>query len=139
MVRREVEVPIGVHGLPIDGDFSTPIFLHMNTYIQEWQLVVKFRFCGELNVVVYAVYMCSETIHVVLMHLHKCIVHISEPHLFSTVYARNTMRNKLRRCCIVCGQDNSTESETGQGCPITNPFSDSEFRCVNGRIIIMFM
>ena len=57
-----------MRGLPIERDFSTPIFLHMNTQIQEWQLVVKFRFCGELNVAVYAVYMCSETIH------------ISEPH-----------------------------------------------------------
>ena len=80
MVRREVEVLIGVRGLPIDRDFSTPIFLHMNTYIQEWELVVKFRFCGELNVAVYAVYMCSETIHMILMYIHKRIVHISEPH-----------------------------------------------------------
>ena len=40
----------------------------------------KFRFCGELNVAVCAVCMRSETIHVVLMYLHKRIVHISEPH-----------------------------------------------------------
>ena len=31
VVRREVEVLIGVRGLPIVRDFSTPIFLHMNT------------------------------------------------------------------------------------------------------------
>ena len=78
MVRREVEVLIGVRGLPIDRHFSTP---NLPSYIdQEWQIVVKFRFCGELNVVVYAVYRCSETIHIILMYLHKRIIPISEPH-----------------------------------------------------------
>ena len=70
MVRLEIVILVG---LPP----SSFTWIHRS---RNGSFVVKFRLCGELNVAVYAVNVCSETIHIILMYLHKRIVHISEPH-----------------------------------------------------------
>ena len=76
MIGVDIQVLVCVCGFPVDSHLCAVIIIHLYTGVQEWQLTISFWSHGEFDVWVNTVEVCSESFHMILLYLYKCVINI---------------------------------------------------------------